>query len=356
MTEAAIEASEAAAHGGACANCGAALRGAYCHVCGQSAHSHKKALRHLVWEAIEGLFHLDGRLASTVPALFLRPGRLARDYMDGRLARHVPPFRLFLVALLIFIFAAEYRTHQLVLEAERANAAHEAAMQTPQGRAAEAAKVRKAAAADRIEDLQQAAQDRAEELKDPDDTPAKVEARYQKWAKAAEDRYERQLAKADRMEKGLAEPPLKDNPRNAWLKEPLRKALENPEFFWSALFTWSHRLALVLLPIVALALATVYPRRRGLYFYDHLLVAMEVMSFTFLVNAPAFLLPAPAGFWWAGAVALWTPVNLFQILRGGYGSSLAGAAAKTAAVWLLSATAFALLLLGLLFLTLSQLR
>jgi hypothetical protein len=54
------------------------------------------------------MFELDGRLARTLPLMFF--GRaLARDYMEGRLQRHVPPFRTFLVALLLFIFAAERR-------------------------------------------------------------------------------------------------------------------------------------------------------------------------------------------------------------------------------------------------------
>ena len=99
--------------GAVCANCGAVLQGRYCHVCGQDADTHKRSILHLTWEGIEGLFHLDGRLRRTAPDLFLRPGRLARDYMENRIARHVPPFRTFLVTLLLFILAAEYATHQL---------------------------------------------------------------------------------------------------------------------------------------------------------------------------------------------------------------------------------------------------
>ena len=60
----------------------------------------------MIVETIESLFHFDGRLRRTAPALFLRPGGLARDYMEGRIARHVPPFRTFLVALLLFVFCA----------------------------------------------------------------------------------------------------------------------------------------------------------------------------------------------------------------------------------------------------------
>jgi hypothetical protein len=94
-----------------CKNCGTALEGWYCHSCGQNADTHHRSILHLMWEAIEGMFHLDGRLANTLPLLFFKPGRLAKDYMEGRIVRHVPPFRTFLVALLLFIFAAEHAIH-----------------------------------------------------------------------------------------------------------------------------------------------------------------------------------------------------------------------------------------------------
>ena len=96
-----------------CANCGTPLEGPYCHACGQNADTHHRSILHLIWEAIEGMFHLDGRLANTLPLLFFKPGVLAKDYMEGRTARHVPPFRTFLVALLLFIFAAEHAIHQI---------------------------------------------------------------------------------------------------------------------------------------------------------------------------------------------------------------------------------------------------
>jgi hypothetical protein len=358
-TRAAAEPLEAA-HAGACANCGAVLQGAYCHVCGQPAHSHKKAIGHLAWEAIEGLFHLDGRLAATLPALFLRPGRLARDYMEGRIARHVPPFRMFLVALLLFIFAAEYATHHAAAELEREKAAREAALATPPGRAAEAARIRKDAAESRAEDLREAAQTRAEDLRDRDETAARVQARFARQGQAAERRYAASLAHADRVAKGLPEPPAvapdrPASPRDE-LKTAIKKATANPEFFWMLVFAWGHRLAVVLLPIVGLALALVYRKRRGLVLYDHLLVAMDLMSFSFFANAPALLLPAPYVFWWLGAVALWTPINLFQTLRGGYGSSSLGAALKTLIVWIASVTAFCLLLAVLMVVAVAQFR
>lgn len=337
-----------------CANCGARLQGRFCHVCGQSADDHKRSILHLGWEAIEGLFHLDGRLARTAPDLFFRPGRLARDYMEGRIARHVPPFRLFLAALVIFILAAEVAAHNYTLGQERQKEAKAAALATPAGRAAEAARIRKEAAESRADDLREEAADHAEDLKDKDEKPAKIEARHQRQLGKIEARYAEDLAHADRVARGLAEPPTPSIAQN-WRKVAQRRASENPEYYWTVLFGWGHRLAWALLPAVGLMLAAVYRNKPQIFLYDHLVVAMQLMAFTFLISAPAFLLPSPWMFYWLAAAILWTPINLFQTLRGGYGSSLLGATIKTVIVWVANLVIFCVLIFALSMWSLAQL-
>jgi hypothetical protein len=83
---------------GHCLNCGAALAGDFCQSCGQSARSLRRPFWALIGESLETLFALDGRVARTVPALMLRPGRVSRDYLDGRRARFIQPFRLYVLA------------------------------------------------------------------------------------------------------------------------------------------------------------------------------------------------------------------------------------------------------------------
>jgi HPt (histidine-containing phosphotransfer) domain-containing protein len=353
------------AHAGACANCGATLQGAYCHICGQNADDHKRSILHLAWEGVEGLLHLDGRLRRTAPDLFLHPGRLARDYMDGRIARHVPPFRTFLVALLIFIFAAEHATHELQAAQDAQTKARAAQLATPQGRARVAAATRAEAVKDRADDLADAAKDRDEDLKDPDENHAKVLARYADEADRVNQRYTAATAKADRIAQGLpAGPPtvtstlaIEQNGkvhRLCWFKDGLQRAIANPEYYLTVMFAWGHRLAVLLLPILGLSLALVYRRRREIFLYDHLLVAMNLLSFAFLANAAALLMP-PSLVWWALlAVALWTPINLFQTLRGAYGSSLIGAVLKTLVVWAISVFSFFVLMTAVMLVALAQ--
>jgi hypothetical protein len=348
------------AAGAVCANCGAPLHGHYCHDCGQSADTRHRSILHLIWEAIEATFELDGRLWRTLPALFFRPGKLARDYIDGRVARHVPPFRTFLVALLLFIFAAEHATHEMTLANARQKAAHAAVMATPHGRAAEVAKRRTEAEKDLAENLREAATDRADALKDSDQKPDRVQKSYDKAVARAQTRHAAALARADAIAKGAPEDTLTFNTTGSksvdtWWKRGIKKAVDNPDYYWSVLFEWGHRAAILLLPIVGLSLALVYRNRKQVYVYDHLLVAMNLLSFTFLTNALGLVLPFSWMGWWFGLVALWTPVNLFQTLRGAYGSSILGAVLKTLIVWWITVFSFSILLTGLMVLAVARL-
>jgi len=353
-------------HGGACANCDAVLHGPYCHVCGQNADTHKRSILHLAWEAVEGFLHLDGRLVRTLPDLFIRPGRLARDYMDGRIARHVPPFRTFLVALLIFIFAAEHATHELQAANAAQKQARAAALATPQGRASLAAADRAEAMKDRDSDLADAAKDRDDDLKDPDENRAAVLARYAAATAQANARYVAAMARAARTAQGVdVRPPIPTSVklnvedegkarRRSWLNQGIRRAIDNPEYYLTVMFAWGHRLAVLLLPIVGLSLALVYRKRREIFIYDHLLVAMNLLSFGFLINAAALMTP-PSLVWYAlVAAAVWTPINLFQTLRGAYGSSVLGAVLKTMIVWWVSVVSFFVLVTAVLLVALAQ--
>jgi hypothetical protein len=102
----------AAAHslplGTPCPNCATALQGAWCHACGQRAEKYDRSIRHLIVESIEGLTHADARIWRTIGRLIARPGRLTRDYLDGHRAPQIPPFRMFLVVLLMVFFAGSW--------------------------------------------------------------------------------------------------------------------------------------------------------------------------------------------------------------------------------------------------------
>jgi len=89
-----------------CLNCGTELRGQYCGGCGQRARNRLISLWELLQDAFGDLFEIDSRLWRTIIPLLIRPGRLTLDYLEGRRARYMPPFRMYLVLSVIFFVVA----------------------------------------------------------------------------------------------------------------------------------------------------------------------------------------------------------------------------------------------------------
>jgi len=84
-----------------CANCQAPLVGPYCSQCGQRAADRIVPLHEMTQEWIEDLFEFDIRIFRTLPTFFFKPGRLTKEYVQGRRVRYVRPLRLYLVASFI---------------------------------------------------------------------------------------------------------------------------------------------------------------------------------------------------------------------------------------------------------------
>lgn len=85
-----------------CQNCDTELAGPYCAACGQRHDPHLHSLPHFIAEAAETITHADSRLWRTLWALLAKPGWLTREFLVGRRARYLPPFRLYLVVTLLF--------------------------------------------------------------------------------------------------------------------------------------------------------------------------------------------------------------------------------------------------------------
>jgi len=92
-----------------CDNCGAALHGPFCSLCGQRAKTPIVSFREFIGDALNNLFSVDSRVWRTVLPLFFQPGALTCDYLAGRRGRYLPPFRTYLVlSLLFFIIASVF--------------------------------------------------------------------------------------------------------------------------------------------------------------------------------------------------------------------------------------------------------
>ncbi len=69
------------------------------------------SLGEFVGEATEIFTHADSRLWRTISPLLFRPGFLTREFLRGRRARYLPPFRLYIVASVLFFLLASLGSH-----------------------------------------------------------------------------------------------------------------------------------------------------------------------------------------------------------------------------------------------------
>jgi hypothetical protein len=84
-----------------CPNCGNPRVETYCPECGQR-FGRNLAFAEFFRVVADDQFSIDAKLPRTLRALFLRPGLLTAEYRDGRIARYIPPFRLYLLASVLF--------------------------------------------------------------------------------------------------------------------------------------------------------------------------------------------------------------------------------------------------------------
>lgn len=91
-----------------CPNCGNTTPGKYCSECGQWRGERRVSLGRMLKEAIEDQLSLNAALPRTLRALVLKPGFLSAEYIDGRIQRYIPPFRLYLVTSVVFFLLLSF--------------------------------------------------------------------------------------------------------------------------------------------------------------------------------------------------------------------------------------------------------
>ena len=318
-------------HEATCLNCGTQLVGPHCHQCGQRGHVHR-TLGAFFHDLLHGVLHFEGKTWRTLPMLAWHPGRLTREYIDGRRASYVSPIALFL--FVVFLTFAGF--HALgspitlgnhvtlngrktsVVDAETQLNNQIAAAQ--QQRAAELAAHRPVTQIDKeIKGLQRALAT-TEAIKNND------------WKGFANN-----VAPGEKVTTKL-------RPNN-WINATWRKAKANPELLIYKLENDAYKYSWLLIPISVPFMWLLFPfRRRRLY--DHTVFVTYSFSFMMLV-----LLVASAGAKWGIkplviVPLLYAPVHIYRDLRGTYGTTVAGTLARTVLLLLFAAAALTLWVLA----------
>lgn len=75
-----------------CLNCHEPLQGPYCSSCGQK-RTGRLGFRRVVADAFRAVTNLDSKFTRTLVGMTLRPGEVAREYVDGRRSSYMNPIK-----------------------------------------------------------------------------------------------------------------------------------------------------------------------------------------------------------------------------------------------------------------------
>ena len=311
------------AKGVACRNCGARIEDRFCSTCGQLGADFQRPVWDLVASSIGDMFALDGRLWRSLPMLLLRPGRMTREYIEGRRARFVPPFRLFLLTSVIFFLTVftvleqqpwlkEFRFSPDDAPSGSFVIAGDTRFNLGEGNEAEAAELRQRLAADDLTPEERAGLETALQIVDQGDSLA---AFVRPDGSIDRDRLRQSVivSNPDLSEAELATAQA--------AVDRMANFYENQERFGERMKEWAPRFTLLFLPIFSLLLALSYAWHRKRFIYDHIITGLHFQTFVYVLSTLLILastgLPAFAPFSAAAGFVI-VLVYLWRMLRVTY--------------------------------------
>lgn len=300
-------------HESACLNCGTPLIGSHCHNCGQTAHVHR-TLGAFFHDLLHGVFHFEGKVWRTIPMLALRPGKLTREYIDGRRASYVSPLALFLFSVFL-LFAAINTTagNAEFAEEDQAKVKAEASKGLAQAQQA-------------LPGLRQKRAVLKAKGEDTDVIDEEIESR------------EKVIAVAGRMAGGKH---IKSTGFSL-LDNVIDEASANPNLAIYKMQSHAYKYSWVLIPISVPFLWLLFPFSRRLHLYDHTVFVTYSLCFMTLLSTLAMVLGALGASAISGFLMLTPPLHMYRQLRGTYSVSRFGGLWRTVALAIFAVIALVL--------------
>lgn len=87
-----------------CKNCGSGLSGKYCSNCSQKADTHRFTFRHFIHEFVHTFTHVDKGILFLIKEMFLRPGIVTREYLEGKRKKYFNPFQYLVLGIAVSFF------------------------------------------------------------------------------------------------------------------------------------------------------------------------------------------------------------------------------------------------------------
>ena len=272
-----------------CANCGTALNGPYCSNCGQKSSDLNRPIWWILGEFLDAVFSYDSRTFRTIWLLVSEPGAFTRKYIAGQRASLLPPFRLFVIATVVFFLTLQLTDLALVaFKVRNATAADvpvsvsttvspDGQVSAPKVRSGTIVEMEFFVPASSLKHVKLTEQQK----NDLNAGPVQVEMD----GETPED--------ADALKK------MVDSLSK--VSEGYQKALEDPMKLNGPLNVWLPRLMLVLVPVFALLLSVMHwwPR---VYLMEHLIFSLHLHTVVFFAMAVSALVASilgGGGFLWA---------------------------------------------------------
>ena len=295
----------------ACPNCGRDRPGSFCGHCGQSDRDYRRSLRSVLSEFVRETFEIDSRLYRTLTLLLFRPGRLAAEFSRNRRARYMSPVRLYIFASFVFF---------LVLSTTSGLGSPDGAITIPPN--------------DGLTEDMLPSDDRIEAFK------AALPEEYRTKVQDILDRPE-----SDGMRQAVlgfaTQDPGEMGGIDRFFLFGAIELFHDPSLAGERIISNLPIAMFFLLPLYALILA-VFQFRKRRFFVEHLVLAIHVQTFLFVVYGIAMLLPGEGVFGWIRLICALLPYPYFAIaLRRYYGDGWVLTVLKSIGVLTLYSLVFA---------------
>ena len=292
-----------------CENCGAELQGHWCAKCGQPAIDYRRSFRHVIADLLNEFLNWDSKFFATIVLLLVRPWKLTNQFLAGHRVRYVHPLRLYLLASILFFFAATYGIKSAHLqpldlspstraeirsELEQENVPPEVRDKIEQALGGKPIAPEKRAALEeqlKNENLPKEARDAIQQRLQygdpaPLDARSKLEDTLKGLSPDVRAKVEESLKKAQNKAVIFeADKEEKDNDMPKWLEKRAREKFgehgTNIQLFLVTLMSNLPYMMLACIPLFACVLKFLYIRRR-IFYMDHLIYALHIHTFAYV--------------------------------------------------------------------------
>ncbi len=97
-----------------CKNCGTNFKGNYCPNCGQSTKEFDRPFSILIYDFMGTMFAFDTRFLKTLRALIISPGLYSSEFVKGKRATYMQPFKFYVFVSFVFFLLLHLKTGEFI--------------------------------------------------------------------------------------------------------------------------------------------------------------------------------------------------------------------------------------------------